>query len=128
MPTETFLSHDVLNAALVGLEAQKQTIEQHISQVRGMLGVPGPKRRGRPPKSAASAVAPTAGPKKRKFSAATRAKMAASQKKRWAAIKGEGEAPAATPKRKISAAARKRMAEGAKKRWAEKKSAASLGS
>src|SRR5260370_212908 len=52
MPTHTAsLSSDVLNAALHGLEAQKQTIERHIQQVRSMLGL-GTGRPGRPPKTA----------------------------------------------------------------------------
>jgi hypothetical protein len=46
------------------------------------------KRRGRPPKnSSAPALETRRSPKKRTFSAATRRKMAAAQKKRWAALK-----------------------------------------
>src|ERR1700736_3408626 len=95
MPTHTGeLSSDVLNAALVGLEAQKQTIEHHIEQVRSMLGIRADrqKRRGRPPKSAAAISAvPTESDapalparKRRRFSAATRARMAEAQRKRYA--------------------------------------------
>ena len=44
---------------------------------------------------------PTEAPKKRKFSAATRAKMKAAQKARWAAIKGDkAEKPEKPAKRK----------------------------
>ncbi len=62
-------------------------------------------------------------PRNRPFSAETRAKMAAAQKKRWADIKRESEAPAktATKKRKLSAAGRKNIIEATKKRWAEYK-------
>src|ERR1700744_4302039 len=98
MPSTTELPTDVLNAALAGLEAQKQRIDEHISQIRAMLGGPtGQKRRGRPPKSAvemnvpaATVAAPRTG--KRAFSAETRARMAAAQKKRWAAAKKKGAA------------------------------------
>ena len=125
MPTLTGrLSTEVLNAALAGLEAQSRKIDEHIAQVRSLLGI-GEKRRGRPPK-AASEVTEHAEPaaKKRRFSAATRAKMRAAQQKRWAAVKGTVEAPAkAAPKkkRKLSAAGRRRIIEATKKRWAEYK-------
>jgi hypothetical protein len=123
MPTQTAgLSSDVLNAALSGLELQKQKIEEHIQEVRAMLGIrsDGQKRRGRPPKSAASTPAPTPGRTKGKRSAAVRARMAEAQRKRWAAIKAPKEAAAKTApkKRKLSAAARKKISEATKKRWA----------
>jgi len=74
----------LLNAALEGLEAQKQRIEEHINQVRAMLG----RRRGRPPAAAAAAAkAPAAKPAKRKLSAAARKRISAAQKKRWAAFR-----------------------------------------
>ena len=127
MPTQTQgLSSDVLNAALSGLEMQKRKIEEHIEEVRAMLGIrsDGQKRRGRPPKSAASmpeiSPAPKPGRTKGKRSAAVRARMAEAQRKRWAAIKAPKEAPAKTApkKRKMSAAARKRISDATKKRWA----------
>lgn len=135
MPTHTGpLSPDVLNAALAGLEAQKQTIEHHIEQVRAMLGIrtDGSKRRGRPPKSAATmpSVGTESGApaqpahKRRRFSAATRARMAEAQRKRYAAAKTVNEVPpakASSKKRKLSAAGRKRIIEATKKRWAKYK-------
>ena len=85
------LDKSVLTAALEGLEAQKRRLEENIMQVRLLLGM-GSGRRGRPPKALAAlgtpAVAARGGRKRRKFSAETRAKMAAAQKKRWAAVKG----------------------------------------
>src|SRR5260370_35577593 len=96
MPKHTAsLSPDVLNAALHGLEAQKQTIEQHIQQVRSMLGL-GSGRRGRPPKAAAT-LSESAAPsrpthKRRRFSAETRARMAEAQRKRYAATRKVSEA------------------------------------
>jgi hypothetical protein len=62
-------------------------------------------------------------PKKRKFSAAARAKMRKAQKERWARIKGETatEAPAAKNgrKRTMSAAGRAAISAAAKARWAK---------
>jgi hypothetical protein len=69
------LDRETLEAALIGYEQQRQAVEIKISQLRAHLGghlavaVPRPKK-GR-----------------RKFSAETRAKMAASQQKRWASAR-----------------------------------------
>jgi len=125
------LNSELLNAAILGLEAQKRKIEEQLDQVRSLLGIraDGQKRRGRPPKNAADAtgsdVSLVAGAprKRRRFSAETRAKMAAAQQKRWAVAKGQSSAPekAAPKKRKLSAAGRKRIIEATKKRWAEYK-------
>jgi hypothetical protein len=84
------IPREILEAALHGLEAQKQKLDNQIAQVRSMLG----KRVGRPPKTAKASVV-TAAPvrKKRVLSAAARKRIAAAQKKRWAAFhraKGEG--------------------------------------
>ncbi len=83
------ISDDILNAALTGLEAQKRMIEEHILEVKQLLGT-APKRRGRPPKNALApqTLGPAPAPRKRrKFSAETRRKMAEAQRKRWAAAK-----------------------------------------
>ena len=75
------------------------------------------------------APAPVGKRRKRRFSAATRAKMAASMKARWAARKagasGGAKAPAGAkkPKKRISAAARARLSAAAKARWAKVKAA-----
>lgn len=124
MPTQHGgLSSEVLNAALQGLEAQKQTLERSIQQVRSMLGL-GTGRRGRPPKSAAAATGEAPTPVRRgrkKRSPEVRARMAAAQRKRWAVLKTGKAAPAkpAGKKRRLSAAGRKRIIEATKKRWAE---------
>ena len=102
---------EVLNAALVGLEAQKDRIDARIAEVRSML----------PGQLANPAATPDATPRKRrKFSAATRRKMKAAQQARWAKIRGESEPAkvAAKPKRKMSAAGRKAIIAATKKRWA----------
>lgn len=56
-------------------------------------------------------------PEKRVVSPAARRRMAAGQRKRWAAVKGVKQP--APKKRKVSAAGRKRIAEATRKRWAE---------
>ena len=63
---------------------------------------------------------------RRTFSAATKAKMAAAQKARWAKKKGGVEsavAPAPKKKRKMSAAGRAAIVAAAKARWAKVKAA-----
>ena len=81
------MSNEILTAALAGLEAQRDQIAAHIASVRALLGQRSP---GRPPKSEGQAgtSASDGQPKKRKFSAAARRRMAEAQRKRWAAIKG----------------------------------------
>ena len=76
--------HEILEAALQGLEAQRRRLEEQIAQVRSMLG----RRAGRPPKSSASfGSAPTGGGQKRILSPEARQRIAAAQKKRWAAYR-----------------------------------------
>ena len=113
-------SHSILEAALVGLEAQKERIEAQIAEVRAML----PSRLGQ------AATTPEATRKRRKFSAATRRRMKEAQQRRWAKIRGEPEPRAQArpeaPKanRKLSAAGRKAIVAAVKKRWALKRTAA----
>ena len=64
------------------LIAERDRLTRAIEALQGPA-----KRRGRPPKAVSEIVSPAA-PKKKKFSATTRRKMAAAQKARWAAIKG----------------------------------------
>lgn len=80
---------EILEAALQGLEAQKQKLDEQIAQVRAMMG----RRVGRPPRSNGSnGAAHTAGAqaatrKKRVLSPEARKRIAAAQKKRWAAFR-----------------------------------------
>ncbi|MFZ0828919.1 MAG: hypothetical protein WAO02_15995 [Verrucomicrobiia bacterium] len=69
-----------------------------------------------------TAIAPK---KKRKMSAAGRAKIAAGQKARWAKVKGQKIAakPVKKARRKMSAAARAKIAAAAKARWKKAKAA-----
>ena len=84
---------EILEAALQGLETQRQKIEEQITQVRAMMG----RRVGRPPKSAngsggkASAGNSGAARKKRVLSPEARKRIAAAQKKRWAAFRKSQE-------------------------------------
>lgn len=111
------LTNEIIDAAILGFEEQKRRIDQQISDLRAV-------------KAGAAAESPkTAEPTerpRRKVSAAGRKAMAAAQRKRWAAIKGqsEPESPApAKPKRKMSAAGRAAIAAAVKKRWAAKRAA-----
>jgi hypothetical protein len=106
------LNRTLLEAALTGLEAQKDKIEEYIAAVRSQLG---PERHT------------TAQPvrKKRRLSAAGRKAIGDAARKRWAAA-GSRKAAAPPPARrkvKISAAGRKRIAAAQKKRWAAKRAA-----
>jgi hypothetical protein len=81
-------SREILEAALHGLEAQRQKLDDQIAQVRSLLG----RRVGRPPKSngggAVAAATAAAAPKKRRgLSPEARKRIAAAQKKRWAAFR-----------------------------------------
>ena len=97
------------------LAAERVALEARIKAIDAVLG-------GSVATSATPArVAGRGG--KRTFSAATKAKMAASQKARWAKKKGQKASPAKVVKRKMSAATRAKMAAAAKARWAEAKAA-----
>jgi hypothetical protein len=72
------------------LRAERQQIDEAILVLQ-RLGTGQPRGRGRPPKWMSSPTVQNSDEgifqKRRPFSAATKAKMAASQKKRWAAKK-----------------------------------------
>lgn len=87
----------LLQAALEGLELQRQKIEENISQVKSILGV-GEKRRGRPPGkgTATKAASRSNGAGGRSpLSAAARKRIAAAQKRRWAEYRKKVSAGAA---------------------------------
>ena len=69
----------LLQAALEGLELQKQRIEEQIAHVQSRLGGAQPRRA-----PAAAAVKVAVVRKRRELSAAARRRIAAAQKKRWA--------------------------------------------
>ena len=111
MPTPR-LTPDLIAAAVEGYESQKARIDQRIAELRALL--PG----GR---TEAPATPETPKLKRRKLSAAARARIAEAQRKRWAEAKKVTEPPAQEtpkPKRKLSAAGRKAIIAATKKRWA----------
>jgi hypothetical protein len=112
--------NDLLAMALVGYETEKSKIEAAIKDIQAQLGHRGSGR----PKAAADG---TAVPAKRVLSASARKKIAAAQRKRWAALKKSkaASAKAAAPKkRKLSAAGRKAIIAALRKRWAATRKAA----
>jgi hypothetical protein len=85
-----------IHSILAELRSEKDRLEEAILTIERLAVGSQTKRRGRPPKWMASAKAEIApllaakaqAPKKRrKFSAATRKRMAESQRKRWASRK-----------------------------------------
>src|SRR5262249_22809784 len=99
---------ELLRAALVGYENQLAEIQSKTAEIRRQLG-------GRVGRGSSAAVVTHGAPAKRNLSAAVRERIAAAQRKRWAAVRVSKES---TPKRSgMSTAARKRIAEATKKRW-----------
>ena len=82
--------HDEITQLTRSFGQMAEGLAERDKLTRAIEALQGPaKRRGRPPKKPA-AMETVAAPKKRKgFSAATKRKMAAAQKKRWAAIKAK---------------------------------------
>jgi hypothetical protein len=87
-------SSEIFEAALHGLESQKQRLEEQIAHVRSLMG----RRVGRPPKQSGGGGGTTkaagssgSGRKKRVLSAEARKRIAAAQKKRWAAFRKSQE-------------------------------------
>jgi hypothetical protein len=111
------LTPDIIAAAIEGFEAQKRRIDEQIAELRAIVT-------GHPAAIAAKQIA-TSG--KKKFSAASRRKMALAQKARWARLRDEAapEAIAETekPKRQLSEEGRKRIIAATKKRWRLQKAA-----
>jgi hypothetical protein len=111
MPTPK-LTNEIITAAIEGFESQRRRIDDQIAELRAML--PG----GRT-ETTATPEAPKG--KRRRMSAAGRARIAEAQRKRWAEAKKTSSpvAPAAAkPKRKLSAGGKKAISEATKKRWA----------
>lgn len=82
-------SREILEAALSGLEAQRERLDHQIEEVRGMLGGHGG-RTARPHAAAANHAQPkekASANKKRTLSPEARKRIAAAQKKRWAAFR-----------------------------------------
>ena len=110
----------LLEMAIVGYQSRLETISAKIADIKAQLGQRGPGR----PKATVAAAAGTehAAPQKRRtMSKAGRARIAAAQRARWAALKRQQAQPATSAKpkkRKLSAAGLKAIREATKKRWA----------
>src|ERR1700721_2238584 len=115
MPRLPKQDNELLEAALIGFQRQKEEIGAKIAELRSRLG-------GAPAPAKEAATGKTTNSGKRTMSAAARRRIGLAQKKRWAAYKQEHGAaltPAAKPaKRKLSAAGRARIVAATKKRWA----------
>jgi len=107
MPTKR--DTEIIAAAIAGFEEQKKRLNAQIAELRQMLN---------PSATEVSALAP----KRRRMSAAARARIAAAQRKRWAeSSKQTGAASSTGParkRRKLSAAGRRAIIEATKRRWA----------
>jgi len=82
-------NREILEAALHGLEIQREKLEEQIAQVRSMLG----RRVGRPPKPSGAGTEQRGGGAsrpRRQLSDEARKRIAAAQKKRWAAFRKSG--------------------------------------
>ncbi len=85
-------SKEILEAALQGLEAQREKLDQQIAQVHALMG----RRVGRPSKrnggTESTSKAAAGKPRKRRvLSPEARKRIAAAQKKRWAAFRKSQE-------------------------------------
>lgn len=82
-------SREILEAALQGLESQREKLDEQISEVRKLLS--GRAASKTTTKTAAKSESPASAGrsarKKRALSAEARARIAAAQKKRWAAFR-----------------------------------------
>jgi hypothetical protein len=106
------LTNEIIDAAILGFEEQKRRLDAQLAELRAM-------------RNGASQTAPASARPRRKMSAAGRKAIAAAQRQRWAALKGEGVAQVAPKKakRKLSRAGRAAIVAALKKRWAAKKAA-----
>jgi hypothetical protein len=121
------LNRAIIQAAIVGFERQKESIDEIISELRAQLdGTPGTTQKTK------VAEATTPFKARRRISAAGRKRIAEAQRARWALQKRAAPekkvVPArktaavqmAAPKRKLSAAAKAKLVENLKKARAAK--------
>lgn len=78
MPQRKRLDNDLLNAALIGLEHQRDEIDSRIAELRSMISGQG---------GAAKNPAPAGRAGKRMLSSAARRRISEAQRKRWAAFR-----------------------------------------
>jgi hypothetical protein len=113
MPPQTVSEKAIYEAALQGLQHQHSEILEKMTDIRRKLGI-------RAPRTISPEMSAPEAPAKRTMGAGARKRIAAAQRKRWANLKKEQEAPAeeAPKKRRISAEGMKRIIAATKKRWA----------
>jgi hypothetical protein len=108
-----------LSGIIQHLERQKTAIERALIALRQIEGI-------------ATPATEVPARKRRRFSAASRRKMALAQKARWAKIKSELEEPSlpapepSKPKRRISPEGMKRIIAATKKRWRLQRAASAV--
>lgn len=118
MPPE--LTPEIVRAAIAGFEQQSLQISAQIRELRAMLSSG----------NTATNLPGSTAPKRRRFSAESRRRMAFAQRARWVRIRGEAEpsrpasAEAPKAKRRLSAAGRKSIQEALRRRWALKRAEA----
>jgi hypothetical protein len=83
------LNPTILQAALQGLEIQRNTLDEQIEEVRALLGHRAP---GRSARSTEHDSEQQPQPKRSRLSAAARKRISTAQKKRWAAVRAEQQA------------------------------------
>ena len=83
MPKSIITDHEILEAALVGLQHSLASVDEKIKEIRSRLGGKAVRKAAAP--IPAATAAPAAAAPKRTMSASARRRIAAAQKKRWAA-------------------------------------------
>jgi hypothetical protein len=105
---------EIIDAAIQGFEYQKAQIDRRIAELRAL-------RSGESVSPVNAAAAPRSG--RRALSTEARERIAAAQRKRWAAAR-QGTAVVEAPKpRRLSAAGRRAIIAATKKRWAAMRAA-----
>jgi hypothetical protein len=107
------LTNEIIDAAILGFEEQKRRLDAQLAELRAM-------------RNGANQAAPGSSRPRRKMSAAGRKAIAAAQRQRWAAVRGDDAATPKAPKRakrRLSPAGRAAIVAALKKRWAAKKAA-----
>jgi hypothetical protein len=99
------VDQSLFEAALIGFEQMRRNVEERMTEIRHRLGT----------RDGAAGTAPGPQPR-RTMSAAAHRRIAAAQRKRWAAARAHAKPVRA--KRTMSASARKKIAAAQRKRWA----------
>ena len=102
----------IIQQIVAVLTAERNLLDRAISALNGISTQ---HRRGRPPKAVQTSARPK---RRRRMSAAGRARIASAQRARWAKAK---QTQASKPERRMSVAARRKMSRLMKQRWAQGK-------